>query len=66
MNTELISDVAARAAVHAALADPARLQIIDTLGAGDTSPSELATMLAMSGRPNPAVVAVAAGDAADA
>jgi protein-tyrosine-phosphatase/DNA-binding HxlR family transcriptional regulator len=47
MNTELTSDVAARAAVHAALADPARLQIIDTLGAGDTSPSELAAMLAM-------------------
>jgi len=33
--------------VHAALADPARLQIIDTLGAGDASPSELAAMLAM-------------------
>jgi protein-tyrosine-phosphatase len=47
MNTELTSDVAGRAAVHAALADPARLQIIDTLGAGDTSPSELAAMLAM-------------------
>jgi ArsR family transcriptional regulator, arsenate/arsenite/antimonite-responsive transcriptional repressor / arsenate reductase (thioredoxin) len=47
MNTELASGVAARAAVHAALADPARLQIIDTLGAGDTSPSELTTMLAM-------------------
>jgi protein-tyrosine-phosphatase len=47
MNTELTWDVAARAAMHAALADPARLQIIDTLGAGDTSPSELATMLAM-------------------
>jgi len=47
MNTELMSDVADRAAVHAALADPARLQIIDTLSAGDTSPSELAAMLAM-------------------
>jgi protein-tyrosine-phosphatase len=47
MNTELASGVAARAAVHAALADPARLQIIDTLGAGDTSPSELGAMLAM-------------------
>ena len=47
MNTEQISNVVARAAVHAALADPARLQIIDTLGAGDTSPSELAAMLAM-------------------
>ncbi|HEY2686838.1 MAG TPA: ArsR family transcriptional regulator, partial [Streptosporangiaceae bacterium] len=47
MNIELAGGVAARAAVHAALADPARLQIIDTLGAGDTSPSELAAMLAM-------------------
>ncbi len=34
--------------MHAALADPARLHIVDTLGAGDTSPSELATMLAMA------------------
>ena len=33
--------------MHAALADPARLHIIDTLGASDTSPSELAAMLAM-------------------
>ncbi len=47
MNTELPWGVAARVAVHAALADPARLQIIDSLGAGDTSPSELAMMLAM-------------------
>jgi protein-tyrosine-phosphatase len=42
-----MTGVAARAAVHAALADPARLQIIDTLVAGDTSPSELSAMLAM-------------------
>jgi protein-tyrosine-phosphatase len=47
MNIEAAWGVAGRAAVHAALADPARLQIIDTLGAGDTSPSELAGMLAM-------------------
>jgi protein-tyrosine-phosphatase/DNA-binding HxlR family transcriptional regulator len=47
MKTELTSDLASRAAMHAALADPARLHIVDTLGAGDTSPSELATMLAM-------------------
>ena len=47
MKTELIQGVAERAAVHAALADPARLHIIDTLGAGDTSPSELAAVLAM-------------------
>jgi protein-tyrosine-phosphatase len=36
-----------RAAVHAALADPARLRIFDVLGAGDASPSELAAMLSM-------------------
>jgi protein-tyrosine-phosphatase len=47
MNTELTYGVAARVAVHAALADPARLQITDTLSAGDSSPSELAAMLAM-------------------
>jgi ArsR family transcriptional regulator, arsenate/arsenite/antimonite-responsive transcriptional repressor / arsenate reductase (thioredoxin) len=34
--------------VHAALADPARLQITDTLGVGDSSPSELAAMLPMA------------------
>ncbi len=33
--------------MHAALADPARLRITDTLLAGDASPSELAAMLAM-------------------
>jgi protein-tyrosine-phosphatase/DNA-binding HxlR family transcriptional regulator len=47
MNDELTSGVPARATVHAALADPARLQITDTLSAGDSSPSELAAMLAM-------------------
>ncbi len=47
MKSELTSGVEARAAVHAALADPARLQIVDTLGAGDASPSELAALLAM-------------------
>ena len=47
MNAEQTSDLARRAAVHAALADPARLQIADTLLAGDASPSELAAMLAM-------------------
>jgi len=36
-----------RVLLHAALADPARLQITDTLLAGDASPSELAAMLAM-------------------
>ena len=47
MNTEQISDLARRAAVHAALADPARLQITDTLLAGDASPSELAALLGL-------------------
>src|SRR6201990_800585 len=47
MSIERNSDLARRAAVHAALADPARLAITDTLLAGDASPSELAGMLAM-------------------
>jgi ArsR family transcriptional regulator, arsenate/arsenite/antimonite-responsive transcriptional repressor / arsenate reductase (thioredoxin) len=47
MSAERTFDLARRAAVHAALADPARLQITDTLLAGDASPSELATLLAM-------------------
>ena len=47
MTAERNSDLARRAAVHAALADTARLQITDTLLAGDASPSELAGMLAM-------------------
>ena len=37
----------ARAAVHAALADPARLRITDALAGGDASPSELAARLGM-------------------
>src|SRR5579859_809601 len=41
------SELARRAAVHAALADPARLAITDTLLPGDASPSELAALLAM-------------------
>jgi protein-tyrosine-phosphatase/DNA-binding HxlR family transcriptional regulator len=47
MKLDKSSELARRAAVHAALADPARLAITDTLLAGDASPSELATMLAM-------------------
>ena len=47
MNTERTSDLDRRVILHAALADPARLQITDTLLAGDASPSELAAMLAM-------------------
>jgi protein-tyrosine-phosphatase len=47
MSPELNSDLARRAAIHAALADPSRLQITDTLLAGDASPSELAALLGM-------------------
>ena len=42
-----MSGLERRAAVHAALADPARLQVVDTLWAGDASPSDLAAMLGM-------------------
>ena len=47
MNSEQASELERRAILHAALADPARLRITDTLLAGDASPSELAGMLAM-------------------
>jgi ArsR family transcriptional regulator, arsenate/arsenite/antimonite-responsive transcriptional repressor / arsenate reductase (thioredoxin) len=47
MKIEIDAALTARAAVHAALADPARLLITDTLLAGDASPSELAALLAM-------------------
>jgi ArsR family transcriptional regulator, arsenate/arsenite/antimonite-responsive transcriptional repressor / arsenate reductase (thioredoxin) len=47
MKLEQDSHLVRRAAVHAALADTARLAITDTLLAGDASPSELAAMLAM-------------------
>src|SRR5689334_23808301 len=47
MSFERNSDLGRRASVHAALADPARLAITDTLLAGDASPSELAAMLMM-------------------
>jgi protein-tyrosine-phosphatase/DNA-binding HxlR family transcriptional regulator len=47
MYDERTSELARRAAVHAALADPARLLVTDTLLAGDASPSELAALLAM-------------------
>jgi protein-tyrosine-phosphatase len=45
--TELNDWLRRRAAMHAALADPARLRITDTLADGDASPSELAGLLAM-------------------
>ncbi|MDQ1733548.1 MAG: ArsR family transcriptional regulator, arsenate/arsenite/antimonite-responsive transcriptional [Pseudonocardiales bacterium] len=47
MNIEGSSSIQRRAAKHAALSDPARLRIVDTLGFGDASPTELQEMLAM-------------------
>jgi ArsR family transcriptional regulator, arsenate/arsenite/antimonite-responsive transcriptional repressor / arsenate reductase (thioredoxin) len=46
MNVEQMA-LAARARVHAALGDPARLAIVDTLTAGDASPGEFAEALNM-------------------
>ena len=40
-------DVAGRARVHAALGDPARLAIVDTLVLGDASPGEVASALGL-------------------
>ena len=47
MSADRTSELERRAVLHAALSDIARLQITDTLLAGDASPSELAAMLAM-------------------
>ncbi len=47
MDAELNDELGRRVRVHAALADLARLRIVDTLTVGDASPSELATVLAM-------------------
>ena len=47
MTADRISGLERRAVLHAALSDIARLQITDTLLAGDASPSELAALLAM-------------------
>src|ERR1700744_3451797 len=47
MKFERDSILASRAALHAALADPARRRITAVLPAGDASPSELAALLAM-------------------
>src|ERR1700756_3244907 len=47
MVADRIPDLERRAVIHAALADPARLRITDTLLSGDASPSELGAMLAM-------------------
>jgi protein-tyrosine-phosphatase len=47
MNAEAVS-VEVRARVHAALGDPARLAIVDTLRVGDASPGEIADQLGMA------------------
>jgi protein-tyrosine-phosphatase/DNA-binding HxlR family transcriptional regulator len=47
MKVERSFELEKRAAVHAALADPARLAISDALGDGDASPSELAALLGL-------------------
>ena len=47
MNTERFSDLQRRAAIHAALADPARLAIVDALTLGDASPSELQALVGL-------------------
>ncbi|MBI1351221.1 MAG: metalloregulator ArsR/SmtB family transcription factor [Actinomycetales bacterium] len=47
MNLESDESVARRAAVYAALGDPARLRIVDILTTGDAAPSELAEALGM-------------------
>jgi ArsR family transcriptional regulator, arsenate/arsenite/antimonite-responsive transcriptional repressor / arsenate reductase (thioredoxin) len=47
MNIEVSEGLARRAALHTALADPARLRITDVLSDGDASPKELGAMLAM-------------------
>jgi protein-tyrosine-phosphatase/DNA-binding HxlR family transcriptional regulator len=48
MSTEVTRELRERAAVHGALADPARLSIVDALTLGDLSPSELQLQLGMS------------------
>jgi len=47
MNDEQGKSLVRRVAVHAALADPARLRITDALSDGDASPKELGAMLGM-------------------
>ncbi len=48
MNAEAnFESVEQRARLHAVLADPARLRIVDRLGLGDASPTELGTELGM-------------------
>ncbi len=47
MNIEVNDGLRRRAAKHAALSDPARLLIVETLRLGDASPSELQAVLSM-------------------
>jgi protein-tyrosine-phosphatase len=47
MSTEWSSELVARAQIHAALGEPARLAIVDTLALGDASPGELAQALGL-------------------
>jgi protein-tyrosine-phosphatase len=47
MSSDWSVDVRSRAVVHAALAEPARLAVVDELTVGDRSPSELAEALDM-------------------
>lgn len=47
MNTEPADEFQSRVAKHAALADPARLRIVDLLTLGDFSPTELQAELGM-------------------
>lgn len=49
MGTELLSEFEARVAKHAALADPARLRIVDLLAVGDYAPTELRDELNIPG-----------------
>lgn len=45
MNAETVDDLARRASVHAALADPTRLRIVDLLSVSDASASEVGASL---------------------
>ena len=47
MNTELPSELLARARVHAALGEPARLAMVDALVWGDSSPGEVGRLLGL-------------------
>ena len=47
MNSELSNGTVGRAVIHAALADPGRLAIVDVLLLADSSPSELQQLLSM-------------------